>query len=352
MSAGGHSALVAPAVTAPTISVVIPVKNEAAGIRACIDGILEQTVPVQEIIVIDSGSTDGTQRIVRDLPKVRLIEIPPSEFNHGATRNLGVREASAEFVIFTVGDARPASKDWIAQLLAGFVEDDVVAVCGAQVVARVDTTNPVEWFRPRSQPQIEVFRFGSPDAFSAADPLARLRATSLDDVTSIYRRSILTRIPFRPVVYGEDVFFALDALTAGHAIAFSPGARVYHYHLENYQTVLKRTIAVASLRYQMTGYLTPRHQLWRRFARVLVQLILNPALSWSERTRWARYNFEQGRAFRDALTKLHIAASQGGDAVELLHEEYCGTPPIPLKLPGARRSARPERAPASRSEPV
>jgi glycosyltransferase involved in cell wall biosynthesis len=47
-----------------TISVVIPVRNEAEKIATCIDGILSQTVAVSEIIVVDSGSTDGTLEIL------------------------------------------------------------------------------------------------------------------------------------------------------------------------------------------------------------------------------------------------------------------------------------------------
>ena len=50
----------------PNISVVIPVKNEAGKIRECIEGILSQSIPVLEIIVVDSGSTDGTIEILQD----------------------------------------------------------------------------------------------------------------------------------------------------------------------------------------------------------------------------------------------------------------------------------------------
>ena len=67
----------------PTVSVIIPVRNEAKRIRQCIEGILKQTVPVQEIIVIDSGSTDGTLEILMEFPEVDVVEIdgsppPPS----------------------------------------------------------------------------------------------------------------------------------------------------------------------------------------------------------------------------------------------------------------------------------
>src|SRR5688572_2468272 len=106
--------------THPEISVVIPVKNEGAKIRACIEGILSQSIPVKEIIVIDSGSTDGTVEILREYEKVKLLEISSSTFNHGETRNLGVRHASGEFVVLTVGDARAYDQYWIQHLLEGF----------------------------------------------------------------------------------------------------------------------------------------------------------------------------------------------------------------------------------------
>ena len=97
----------------PSVSVIIPVKNEALKIRACIDGILQQTVSVKEIIVIDSGSTDDTVAILKKYKEVSLVEIPSTEFNHGETRNLGVQQARGDFVLLTGGDARPYNKFWI-----------------------------------------------------------------------------------------------------------------------------------------------------------------------------------------------------------------------------------------------
>ena len=104
----------------PTVSVVMPVKNEALKIKACIESILAQTVPVNEIIVVDSGSADGTLEILELFPQVQVFKIPSSEFNHGLTRNLGVSMATGEFVILTVGDAQPANEFWIEELLKGF----------------------------------------------------------------------------------------------------------------------------------------------------------------------------------------------------------------------------------------
>ncbi|MGY8942395.1 MAG: glycosyltransferase family 2 protein, partial [Flavobacteriales bacterium] len=89
----------------PKISVIIPVRNEALRIRQCIEGIRKQTVSVHEVIVIDSGSTDGTREILSEYPDVTVIEIDGSTFNHGLTRNLGVEASSGDFCLLTVGDA-------------------------------------------------------------------------------------------------------------------------------------------------------------------------------------------------------------------------------------------------------
>ena len=135
----------------PTVSVIIPVRNEAKRIRQCIEGILKQTVPVQEIIVIDSGSTDGTLEVLAEFPEVDVVEIDGSTFNHGLTRNLGVERATGEFCQLTVGDAYAYNDVWLEEMLKGFLDDEVMAVCGQQVVDHLPGKQPdavVPAFRP------------------------------------------------------------------------------------------------------------------------------------------------------------------------------------------------------------
>ena len=73
-------------------SVVIPTKNPGQIFRDVLDRVLEQECPWDfEVLVIDSGSNDGTQDYARSKPGVRLHEITPEEFGHGRTRNLAPR---------------------------------------------------------------------------------------------------------------------------------------------------------------------------------------------------------------------------------------------------------------------
>ncbi|WP_281016469.1 MULTISPECIES: glycosyltransferase [unclassified Minwuia] len=313
----------------PTISVVIPVKNEAAGIAACLDGILSQTVPVKEILVIDSGSTDGTQEIVQGYDLARLLEIEPGDFNHGDTRNLGVRETNGELILFTVGDARPVDDRWIERLQAGFVAEDVAAVGGIQIVAHDPSNNPLEWYRPVSEPVRSVHRFGSAAEFDAADGAAKQSACVIDDVTSMYRRAFLEAVPFRRTVYGEDMLICVDALRAGHALVRDPAACVFHYHLQNYRTTLQRTVAVCLMRHDLFGT-TPGVPVSQP-AREAVRLMREPSLSLRQKVHWWRNQRQCFRGMMDGIALFEKARSEGAAALAALHEEYLGTPPIPVK---------------------
>lgn len=315
------------------VSVVIPVRNEALKIRCCIEGILGQTVPVQEIVVLDSGSTDGTLDILRGYPKVRVVAIKREEFNHGETRNTGVRAARGDWVVLTVGDARPADEHWIERLFEGVTDDHVAGVCGAQVVPHDPGNNPVEWFRPVSEPKIERIQFSSPEEFERLAPAERRRVCGWDDVTALYRRDVLLRIPFPAVQYGEDALWAKEALRAGHALVYNPAARVFHYHYETPDFAFKRALATMYNRYRSVGYLPEEPGMFLPVARAVVQLVREPAISWRERIHWATYTVRNRLASRSAVRQFRRELTKGEEFLDTLYERYCSLPPVPAKAP-------------------
>ena len=71
----------------PLISIIIPVKNGSDTIVSCLDAIFKQTlISKTEVIIIDSGSTDGTLDILKEYD-VHIENIDSKDFNHGDTRN-------------------------------------------------------------------------------------------------------------------------------------------------------------------------------------------------------------------------------------------------------------------------
>jgi rhamnosyltransferase len=314
----------------PAISVVIPVKNEASKISVCIDGILSQTVPVKEIIVIDSGSTDGTVQLLKNYEQVTLFEIPGAEFNHGETRNLGVSKATGEFVLLTVGDARPFNEYWIEELLKGFIDEAVAGVCGQQVVPHEKDKNPVDWFRFFSEPELTRYQF-TKDEFEKLSANDKKNVCGWDDVTAMYRRNALVKIPFRKTSYSEDAIWAKDALRNGYAIVYNYKARVFHYHLEDADFTLKRTFTTMYFRYRHFGFLyeKPAISLLNRL-RLLKVLVKNLGIN-SSVFKWYRYNVLNHKAAKDAHTLFMKSLAAGEEELDRQHQQLCGTPPIPLK---------------------
>lgn len=88
----------------PTISVVIPMHNAAPFIAEAVRSVLQQTLEIAELIVVDDGSTDGSAECVPRDPRVRLLSKPHTHI--GDTVNHGVRAASGEFIGFLDADDR------------------------------------------------------------------------------------------------------------------------------------------------------------------------------------------------------------------------------------------------------
>jgi rhamnosyltransferase len=319
----------------PRVSVVVPVRNDKAGIVACLAAIQSQTVRPHEIIVIDSGSTDGTAEAASQFASVRLVRIDPGQFNHGTTRNLGVSLAAGDYVLLTVQDARPVHDNWIESLLAGFVDEDVAAVCGHQAVERRRDTNPVEWYRPYSQPAIKTYRFKSAKDFESASPEERGSACGWDNVTAMYRRDVLLKVPFRKVVFGEDLLFAVDAYKAGYALAFNPAAVVWHYHFEPGRLTFERTIRAATTRALAFGLATPPPKLARSLLSVAKRLATERELSWSERLFWFAHNAQSLLVVGRACRLANAALQDGSVGLDHLIQALGDRPPQAVRLNGA-----------------
>lgn len=108
----------------PELTIVMPVRNEAASILDVLGQIFDQTLDPSrfEVLVVDGFSEDGTRNLVRGFatehPNVYLLDNP--QFISGAARNIGVRHAAAPYVLFIDGHCRLESRDLLAATLAAF----------------------------------------------------------------------------------------------------------------------------------------------------------------------------------------------------------------------------------------
>ncbi len=131
--------------SSPRFSVVMPLYNKAAHVRAAIGSVLSQTRAAHEILVIDNGSTDGGRDLVAAIgdERIRLLDLPTPGPGGYAGRNVGIRAASGEWIAFLDADDL-WQPDHLAVLAEGIETDP--AACAA--AARFDHV-----FEDRSQPQ-------------------------------------------------------------------------------------------------------------------------------------------------------------------------------------------------------
>jgi len=135
------------------VSILIPARNEALHIRACIDSILQQAYPSQllEIIVIDDHSEDGTSLLVQTYedPRVRLFKLADhldyktSAYKKAAIQ-LGVSVATGELLITTDADCI-APPRWLLHLSSFYEEKQPKCIAGP--VAFYQEKNGLERFQ-------------------------------------------------------------------------------------------------------------------------------------------------------------------------------------------------------------
>jgi rhamnosyltransferase len=187
-----------------------------------------------ELLVCDSGSTDGSVQLAR-ANGAEVIEIAPGEFSHGATRNLLMRRAQGAHVAFLTQDAIPADGRWLARLLGGFELADDVALAFGPYLPRPAASPMVarevsDWFAslsPSREPRVD--RLDSDQR--TAPPRTLLGSLGyFTDANGCVARSAWESVPFRPVGYAEDHLLAQDMLRAGFAKAYLPEAAVIHSH--------------------------------------------------------------------------------------------------------------------------
>lgn len=103
-----------------SVSVIVPVFNEAPYLRAGLDSLRAQTVKDWTAVCVDDGSTDGGGAILDEYAAkdARIKVIHQSNRGVGAARNVGIEASDGEIILFMDPDD-VVSHDWIARLVSG-----------------------------------------------------------------------------------------------------------------------------------------------------------------------------------------------------------------------------------------
>jgi rhamnosyltransferase len=200
-----------------TVSVVIRCHNEEAHIGRLLTGLLRQSRRPNEIVVVDSGSSDATVSIAAAFG-VEIVHISPEDFSFGAACNVGVAATSSDVVVFVSAHAYPLYASWLERLTAPFEAPDVALTygrqCGPPGARFSEQRLFASWF-----PEVSVPRQLHPFCNNA---------------NAAIRRAVWETIRYDEQLTGlEDLDWAKRAIEAGHVLAYVAEAEIVHVHDES-----------------------------------------------------------------------------------------------------------------------
>lgn len=242
-SAKSHERLFAGALAAlPTrppylVSVVVPVFNGGIDLRALVASLAAQRGCSLQVLLLDSGSTDGSLEGLG--AGVEVVRIPAGEFSHSGTRNLGVSLAHHPFVFLTVQDATLPDDTWLYRLCALLEEERLGALAAgetarpdADLYARYSLDAHYQGMGLTPGTTVVHERFAGPRR-------ERIRQASIGNVGCLYRRDLFSSFSFEGE-FGEDFTLGRALVQHGVRVGKTVELCVVHSHLRPAWYALRR----------------------------------------------------------------------------------------------------------------
>ena len=214
-------------------SVVVLTFNAGPGFRTLLGGLSSQKTGFDyEILVVDSGSTDGTVELARRYG-ASVHRVSRAEFDHGATRDLGISLSRGECAALVVQDAVPLDERWLAAMVENLDRDELTAGVYGRQTPRPESS-PLTRVLVNSWPTAGLERreqyMEDPALYPTLSPSERRSLATFDNVNSCVRRSVWEEIPFERVSFGEDLRWGKKVVEAGYKLVYEPRSAVFHSH--------------------------------------------------------------------------------------------------------------------------
>ena len=205
------------------VTVLAPVLNERHRLEPCLLGLVAQGPIVREVLVIDGGSTDGTQDLVREYmerdTRIRLLDASPvpDEINakaYGLARGLDEADPASPWILTIDADVR--ADPYLASSIVAHAEANAQAV--TSLATRQTLGSMAEGLVHPSMLATLVYRFGIP-GHATTSP----RQVQANGQCMLLRRDVLDRIGgITGVLHSvcEDVTLARNAAASGYSVGF------------------------------------------------------------------------------------------------------------------------------------
>ncbi len=209
------------------VTLCIPTLNPGKLAQQMVDALRLQTLMPDEILVIDSASTDGSIACYNTID-AKIIPILRNEFDHGGTRNIAYNQSFADIYIFMTQDAIPLDKNALKNLVIALQENQE---CGL-VYGRQSPSSDAGVFARHAR--IYNYPTGKDILFKSKSDISKLgiKTAFCSNSFSAYRRCAMEQIGF----FSDNTLFAEDSIAAAKLlqhdwqVAYVPYAVVTHSH--------------------------------------------------------------------------------------------------------------------------
>jgi rhamnosyltransferase len=214
----------------PLVSIIMRSFNEGWALLETLPALASQDWDNWELIVIDSGSTDGSIELIQRAAPRRFLQIRPEDYNPARVMNLGMKLASSEIAVFLNSDATPQGSGWLRPLAMAVQDPRTAAAFGRQIP------------RPNCR---AVFAHDYARCFGPNRDSARWEHF-FSMVSSAMRKDVWSKRGFlESMQYSEDDEYSRWCLSEGWQVAYCPESVVMHSHNYTPEQAYKRTFGEA-----------------------------------------------------------------------------------------------------------
>lgn len=209
----------------PEVDVVIPVYKPGDELLALLQKLQKQTNPVKRIIIINTEKVFFDENKYMISPDIEVYHISREEFDHAATRRMGMDKASAKYVLFMTMDAVPKDKYLVERLAESFKGRNAAVAYARQLPKK--GCRLIERFS-------REYNYPADDMYKTAADTDRLGIKTFfcSDVCAMYDREIFMKLGgfTKKAIFNEDMVYAAKAVDAGYGIMYCARAMVFHSH--------------------------------------------------------------------------------------------------------------------------
>ncbi|MEE3419719.1 MAG: glycosyltransferase [Lachnospiraceae bacterium] len=208
-----------------SVDVIIPTYKPGDEFRTLLLKLQEQSYPIGHILIINTEESFWREEFTEGISNAEVFHIKKSEFDHGATRDMGAGFSGADLLVYMTQDAIPADAYTIENLVSAF-DHPMVKAAYARQLPKPDCHI--------AEGCVRSFNYPEESHLQSAEDVQEMgvRAFFCSNVCAAYDHRLYTDLGgfTRPCIFNEDMLYAARTLFLGYSVAYVAEARVLHSH--------------------------------------------------------------------------------------------------------------------------